>query len=256
MKILALNATYRPRKTTSRLIERALEGAASVGAETEMVLLKDCTIQYCTNCLKCYKDLESEIGPCSLDDDMDVLLEKIRDADGVIFGSPVHNGFISGLLTVFFERMAWRVMRPKGTFLGAGGMVSRLTSKTRALASIVTAGGIPPKLRKYCDDGTPWLKGNAPLMLHGQWIGDMYAAATLKKQPRSEEDWSKLYFLRRLSDPQLEEAFDLGVRVAESINQGSLRAVTLDNLVNPVVRGVVNTVNRFNPPYETLKQED
>ena len=123
-----------------------------------------------------------------------------------------------------------------------------------ALASIVTEGGIPQKLRKYCDDGTPWLKGNAPLMLHGQWIGDNYAAAVLSKQPRSEEDWSKLYFMRELSQSQLEEAFGLGVSVGESIKTGSLRAVTLDNMVNPLVRHVVNAINRFSPPYKTLTQ--
>ena len=41
MKILALNATYRPKQTTTRLTQKALEGAASVGAETEMTLLRD-----------------------------------------------------------------------------------------------------------------------------------------------------------------------------------------------------------------------
>ena len=40
MKILAINATYRPQQTTSRLTQAALEGAASQGAATEMVLLK------------------------------------------------------------------------------------------------------------------------------------------------------------------------------------------------------------------------
>jgi NAD(P)H-dependent FMN reductase len=252
MKILVLNATYRPKKTTARLAEKALEGAASGGAETEMVMLYESSIGYCTNCLKCYRDLESEIAPCSLTDDMDTILERIRDADGIIFASPVHNGFVTGLMTVFFERMAWRVMRPEGSFLGAMGMKSRLASKTRALASIVNAGGIPLRLRKHCDDGTPWLKGNAPLMLHGQWIGDMYAAAVLTSQPRSEEDWSKLYFNRELSEQQLEEAHALGVRMGHAIEKQKLKPVTLDNLVSPLIREIVNTMNRFRPPYETI----
>jgi hypothetical protein len=215
-------------------------------------MLCESTIAYCTNCLKCYRDLESEIAPCSLSDDMDGILEKIRDADGIIFASPVHNGFVTGLMTVFFERMAWRVIRPGGSFLGAMGMESRLISKTRALASIVNAGGIPQRLRKYCDDGTPWLRGNAPLMLHGQWIGDMYADAVLTTQPRSDEEWSRLYFMRELSERQLEEAFSLGVRMANAIKNQQLRPVTLNNLVSPLVHGIVNTINRFRPPYDTL----
>ena len=234
------------------MAEKALEGVASLGAEIEMVMLCESRIAYCTNCLKCYRDLESEIAPCSLSDDMDRILEKIRDADGIIFASPVHNGFVTGLMTVFFERMAWRVIRPGGSFLGAAGMKSRLTSKTRARASIVNAGGLPPRLRKYCDDGTPWLKGNAPLMLHGQWIGDMYAGAVLTKQPSTEEDWLRLYFNRELSEQQFEEASALGARMAEAIRKQRLKPVTLDNLVSPLVHRIVNTINRFRPPYDTL----
>jgi multimeric flavodoxin WrbA len=204
VKILALNATYRPNKTTTQLTQEALKGAASVGADTEMVMLHKCKIEYCTNCLKCYKDLDSEIAPCSLSDDVDEILEKIRDADGIIFASPVHNGFVTGLMTIFFERMAWRVARPGGTFLGVTmGIRSRLTSKTRALASISSAGGMPAKMRKYCDDGTPWVKGNAPLLLHGERIGDIYAGAVLTRLPQTDEEWSTLYYLRKLSEQQL-----------------------------------------------------
>jgi len=51
MKVLALNATYRKQGTTTSLVEKALQGAASVGAVTEHLLLKDFDIRYCTNCL-------------------------------------------------------------------------------------------------------------------------------------------------------------------------------------------------------------
>lgn len=253
MKILALNATYRPNKTTTRLTRMALEGAASVGADTEMVMLCDCKIGYCTNCLNCYKDLESEIPLCSLSDDVDTILEKIRDADGIIFASPVHNGFVTGLMTVFFERMAWRVARPGGTFLGVTmGLRSRLTSKTRALASISSAGGMPAKIRKYCDDGTPWIKGNAPLMLHGEWIGDIYAGAVLTKLPQTEEEWKTIFSLRRISEQQLREASDLGVKMAQAIKNRSLRPVTIENVVGPISRGIVKLVSRFSRPYDTI----
>jgi multimeric flavodoxin WrbA len=117
MKILAINGTYRPKGTTTGLTEAALEGATSVGAETEMVLLRDHDVRHCTNCLMCYRDLDSEIAPCSMDDDVGEILQKVVDADGIILSSPVHNGFITGLMTVFFERIAWRLCRPTGTLL-------------------------------------------------------------------------------------------------------------------------------------------
>lgn len=83
MKIIALNATYRPEGTTTRLTRKALEGAASCGAATEMILLREHDIQQCKNCLTCYKDLDSEIGTCVIQDDVRSILEKIRNADGV-----------------------------------------------------------------------------------------------------------------------------------------------------------------------------
>jgi len=46
MKILALNRTHRPEQTTTHLTQRALGGAASLGAETEMVMLRDKIIQF------------------------------------------------------------------------------------------------------------------------------------------------------------------------------------------------------------------
>lgn len=253
MKILALNATYRPGKTTTQLTQKALEGAASFGAETEMIMLGQCRIAYCLNCLKCYQDLESEIAPCTLSDDMDVILDKIRQADGILFASPVHNGFVSGLMTVFFERLAWRVARPAGSFLGvAMGLRSRLTSKPRALGAISSAGGMPAKQRKFCDDGTPWLRSNAPLMLHGQWVGDMYAGAVLKRMPRTEEDWNTLYFSRELSPEQFREAEGLGLKMAKAISDGNLRPMTIDKMVGPISRGIVRLVSAFSPPYQTI----
>jgi multimeric flavodoxin WrbA len=184
---------------------------------------------------------------------MDILLDKIREADGVIFSSPVHNGFVSGLMTVFFERMAWRVLRPGGSFLGvAMGLRSRLTGKTRALASISSAGGMPAKMRKYCDDGTPWLKSNAPLMLHGEWIGDMYAGAVLTKLPETEEEWNTIYSMRKISEQQLREAWDLGMKMAQAIKNRRLRPATIENIVGPVSRSIVKIVSRFSRPYQII----
>jgi multimeric flavodoxin WrbA len=101
LKVLALNATYRKQGTTTSLVEKALQGAAAVGAITEHLLLEDFDIRYCTNCLKCYGDLESDIAPCTHDDDVTLILEKIKEADGVLFGSPVHMGFVTGNIVCY-----------------------------------------------------------------------------------------------------------------------------------------------------------
>jgi multimeric flavodoxin WrbA len=224
MKVLALNATYRQKGTTVSLVEKALEGAADIGAVTEHLLLKDYDIRYCTNCLKCYGDLESEIAPCTHDDDVTLILEKIKEADGVILGSPVHMGFVTGLMYVFMERTCFRLARPTGELLGLKGCPEpRLTAKPRALASIVTAGCVPEELRPYCDAGTEWLKDNVPMLFNGEFVVDQYAAALFPKE-LNDDDWARAFFLRKLTTAQLQEAFELGKTLASRIAEGNVRA--------------------------------
>ncbi len=236
MKVLAINATYRAKGTTTRLTEAALEGAASKGADTEMVLLRERDIRWCNNCLKCYGDLDSSLAPCSLDDDMTAILEAVQQADGVIFASPIHNGFISGLMTLFFERLVWRMCKPTGDLMGLKGLPEPRTDKVRAVASIVSAGGMPEKLRKYCD-GTPWVKENSTQFLNGFWVGDLYAAAHLERRPVSADDWASLYHLRKLSPSQLRQAHELGESVAETIDRGDMRPTSSMSGITSVVIG-------------------
>ncbi len=224
MKILALNATYRQNGTTVSLVEKALEGAAAVGAVTEHLLLKDYDIRFCTNCLKCYGDLESEIAPCTHDDDVTLILEKIKEADGVLLGSPVHMGFVTGLMNIFMERTCFRLARPTGELLGLRGCPEpRLTNKPRALASIVTAGAVPVELRQYCDAGTGWLKENVPMLFNGEFVIDQYAAAFFPKE-LNDDEWARAFFLRKLTEAQLEEAFELGKTLVSRISVDNVRA--------------------------------
>ena len=237
MNVLALNATYRPAKTTTRLAQSALEGAASVGADTEMVMLREKNIQFCKNCLTCYKDLKSEIAPCTIKDDVGEILEKIRDADGIIMASPVHCGFVTGLMMVFIERITFRLCRPTGEYMGLKGCPEpRLTGKARAVATIVSAGGMPIEMREYCDVGTPWLKETA-VFFNGECIGDIYAGAVFTRK-LEEDEWSKSFLFRELTEEQLLEAFDLGVKMAEVIKNKKVRPFNPQNLTTQGNQGM------------------
>jgi multimeric flavodoxin WrbA len=223
MRIIALNGTYRPGQTTTRLVEKALEGAASAGAHTEMVVLKEHAIEFCRNCLTCYQDLESEIAPCLIEDDVRPILEKIRDADGIILASPVHNGFITGLMVSFLERASWTLLRPTGELLGLKGVPEpRLTGKARGITVILSAGLIPTELRQCCDTGTPFLIEWASLAFNGELVGDLYAGAFFTKS-LTDEEWSKAYFFRQLTENQLQQAFELGAQLAGAVRSGDIR---------------------------------
>ncbi len=255
MKVLAINATYRRNQSTTRLANAALQGAATVGAETEMIMLRDHKIEYCTNCLSCYGNLEPELPPCKITDDMDGILQKLWDADGVIFASPVHNGFVTGLMTAFFERATWRMCRPTGGLLSLKGFPQARSSKVRALATIVSAGGVPhglPKMIKRLDDlGSVWMRSCGSTALNGRSVGELFAGACFPEKLKGD-DWSKAYFLRRLADEQLEEARELGKKLAQVLQEG--KALPHDylydiaSLLGPfgdMAANVVTTLQRF-----------
>ncbi|WP_291322163.1 flavodoxin family protein [Desulfonatronospira sp.] len=249
MKILVVNSTYRPKGTTTELARSFMQGAESSGAEVDMIMLQEKTINYCTNCLKCYSFTEDGIAPCILKDDMDEIISRIVESEGVLFASPVHNGFVTGLMTVFLERLVWRVCRSSSPVINCMGLESRVNDKVRALGSIVSAGGMPERLRKFCDGGTPWLKDNATLMLHGHWIGDIYAGAELEHLPQSDQDWKRLYFLRRLSKDQQKRAHKLGVSMVKAIKSGGLKPVTMEKLINPALRWSIELYCKVFPNY-------
>jgi multimeric flavodoxin WrbA len=223
MKILAINGTYRKKGTTTGLTEAALGGAASVGAETEMVLLQDLDVRHCTNCLMCYKDLDSAIAPCAVNDSVGEILQKVMDADGIILSSPVHNGFITGLMTVFFERIAWRLCRPTGKLLTVRGLPEPRSLKIRALATIMSSGSMPTKQgKKHCNDGTPFMKQNGCLIFNANWVGAMYAGGEFSKKLQAE-DWHRAYLFKELSTEQLKEARNIGIKMSEMIKAGRLQ---------------------------------
>ncbi|MDQ7825163.1 MAG: flavodoxin family protein [Candidatus Eremiobacteraeota bacterium] len=253
MKILGINGSHRPNGATMNLTRKALEGAHSAGAETELVMLSELEIRYCTNCLKCYSDIESDIAPCSIDDGVGKVLEKIRDADGIILSSPVHNGFVTGLMTTFMERIAWRLCRPTGEILGLRGIPApRLTEKTRAVATIVSAGCMPTKLRKFCDTGTPWLKEQGAICFNGECVADMYAGVVLDRELEKDE-WARIYFIRKLSEKQLQEAFGIGVKMVDAIKNHRIRPANLSGMVGIFSDTAARVLSKIINPYEIKK---
>lgn len=99
MKILAINGSHRAGQNTAKLLSMALEEAAHLGAETELVELSELNIGYCSGCNRC---LGKPI--CSIDDDMTQLKEKMLEADGIILGSPDYFSNVTARMKCFFDR--------------------------------------------------------------------------------------------------------------------------------------------------------
>ncbi len=102
MKILAIHGSpHTTRSTTRKLAGFILEGAAEAGAETDMIDLCDCRVTPCTACEGC-----SFNGICVYEDDLPSIAERMNQADGIVFASPVYIDNVSGQMKIFFDRLA------------------------------------------------------------------------------------------------------------------------------------------------------
>jgi multimeric flavodoxin WrbA len=100
MKVLAINGSPRKGKNTAQMLSLALQESEKLGAQTELIEISDYQIDYCKGCNKC---LVKET--CSITvDDVAVILEKMCCADGIILGSPVYFGNITGQLKTLIDR--------------------------------------------------------------------------------------------------------------------------------------------------------
>ena len=105
MKIIAFNGSARKNWNTATLLEKALEGAASTGAETELVHLYDYKYQGCISCFACKTRGGKSYGECAVNDTLTPLLARAGEADGIIFGSPIYFGTATGQIRSFMERL-------------------------------------------------------------------------------------------------------------------------------------------------------
>lgn len=110
MKILAINGSPRKNKNTATLLNKALEGAASQGAETELVHLYDLNYKGCVSCFACKIKNGRSYGKCALKDDLTPILEKAANADAIILGSPIYLRSITGAMRSFLERLIYQYL--------------------------------------------------------------------------------------------------------------------------------------------------
>lgn len=103
MKIIAINGSPRKSWNTATLLNKALEGATTHGAETELINLYDLEYKGCISCFAC-KRKDGVHGKCAMKDDLTPVLEKLETADAIIFGSPIYYMNITSSMLALLER--------------------------------------------------------------------------------------------------------------------------------------------------------
>lgn len=107
IKILAFNGSPRKEWNTAILLKNALVGAASEGAETELIHLYDLDYQGCNSCFACRLKNGKSYGKCAMKDGLTPVLEKAANADAFILGSPIYLASVTGEMKSFMERLIY-----------------------------------------------------------------------------------------------------------------------------------------------------
>jgi len=86
MKVLGIAGSLRPKSNTLQYVKTALAVLEGQGIQTELISLQGKEIKPCTGCYDCVKQAR-----CTIEGDhFDEILAKMREAEGLILGSPVY----------------------------------------------------------------------------------------------------------------------------------------------------------------------
>ncbi|MDR3282693.1 MAG: flavodoxin family protein [Candidatus Methanoplasma sp.] len=101
MKVVALNGSPRLLGNTSNVLNDMLDEIGKDGIETEQIQLYDFDFGQCNDCRSC--EMRGD-GRCIIEDGLNEVVDKLREADGIILASPAYFGGCSSQMKIFLER--------------------------------------------------------------------------------------------------------------------------------------------------------
>jgi len=110
MKILVVMGSPRKGNTFQACEELRESMQQYCKAEFEYLWLKDVNLLPCKGCLSCFSHGEEK---CPNHDDALAIEQKMLEADGVIFASPVYGLNVTGLMKTFVDRFCYIIHRPR-----------------------------------------------------------------------------------------------------------------------------------------------
>ena len=99
-KVLVISTSLRARSNSDRLAEELIRGAAEAGHEVEHISLKDKTISFCRGCFACQKTQR-----CVIRDDAVDIAERVKNADTLVFATPIYYYEMSGQMKTLLDRL-------------------------------------------------------------------------------------------------------------------------------------------------------
>jgi multimeric flavodoxin WrbA len=137
MKVVAFNGSARKDGNTAILLNTVLEELKREGIETELVQLSGKSLQGCIACFKCF---ENKDGRCAVKkDEMNVYIEKMQEADGILLGSPTYFSDVSTNMKALIERCGMVARANDDMFrrkVGAGVVAVRRAGAAHVFSSL------------------------------------------------------------------------------------------------------------------------
>ncbi|MBO5625989.1 MAG: flavodoxin family protein [Prevotella sp.] len=229
LKAMFFNGSPRKNKNTADMLQSAMRGAETAGVETELVHLYDIDFKGCKSCFACKLKNSKCNGICALKDDLRPVLERARQADVLVLGSPVYYSYPTGVIRAFMERLCFPVgtymyEREEGESDGHLGRHITLRDKIIPTAMILTM-NCPEDYMKVI--GYPAiLDENAKVMedIFG-YSETLYVCNTYQFNDYSRYDFNlfseeeKRKYRDEHYDIDLKNAYDLGKRLAEKCRE-------------------------------------
>lgn len=129
MKVIAINGSSRKNGNTSKIINIIFEQLKTFEIDCELIELSDVEINPCKGCFAC-----TGKGNCVFNNDgFHEIMEKMKNADGIILGSPVYSADVSAKMKALLERSGVVVATNKGLLKHKVGC---------SVASVRRAGGL------------------------------------------------------------------------------------------------------------------
>jgi multimeric flavodoxin WrbA len=114
MKVVAINGSARKGGNTAQLIETAFGPLREAGVECELIELAAKDVRGCTACRKC---VEKKDGQCHGRKDFgNEVIDRLRDADGIILGSPTYFADVSAEMKAIIDRVGYVSMANGGVY--------------------------------------------------------------------------------------------------------------------------------------------
>ena len=102
MKVVAFNGSPKKEGNTYHALQLVCEQLEANGIETEIVQVGNKGVKGCTACGHCGKTRDEK---CVIkNDDVNLWIQKMKEADGILLGSPVHYASLGANMKSFLDR--------------------------------------------------------------------------------------------------------------------------------------------------------